>query len=134
MSVKYYFAIFGGLACCLLHGNAKAQSDKVQASLFDGILVAGYADEGAYLNCTGPAVKYIHKSFSVMIGLLPTLKIKKDRVEDNATRNALITPTLGFGMTVSYRHFVVQIPAFYTNKTNVENGRWNPGVGVGYKF
>lgn len=134
MNVIYRIYILIGLVFLLPSRNAKAQTTKLQASLFEGILVAGYTDEGAYINCTGPAVKYVVKKTSIMAGLLPSLKIKKDRVQGGATRNSPLTPTLGFGLTGCYKHLVIQLPAFYSAKTSTADGNWKLGIGVGYKF
>ncbi|TJY64622.1 hypothetical protein FAZ19_15450 [Sphingobacterium alkalisoli] len=120
--------------CLLFPKSGTSQTTKLQASLFEGILLAGYTDHGAYINCTGPAVKYILKKASIMAGLLPSLKIKEDRVQAGAARNSLLTPTLGFGLTGCYKHLVVQLPAFYSAKTSTTDGKWKLGVGVGYKF
>ncbi|KGE15092.1 hypothetical protein [Sphingobacterium deserti] len=111
-----------------------AQNATIKGSLFDGTVVAGYVDKGAYINCTGPAVKYSRSGASILLGLLPSLKIKEDNVAEGSPRNALITPTLGFGITACIGHFALQLPAFYAAKTATTNGKWNLGVGIGYKF
>lgn len=111
-----------------------AVKSQTKATLFEGILVAGYADQGAYINCTGPAIKFSKKPISVLIGLLPSLRIKKDKVTAGAPQNSVITPNLGFGLTAVYKHLAVQVPVYYNAKTSVKDGKWNPGVGIGYKF
>ncbi|WP_265712496.1 MULTISPECIES: hypothetical protein [Sphingobacterium] len=114
---------------------AQAQQGSVKASLFEGVVVAGYADAGAYINCTGPAVKYTFApGRSLMLGLLPTLKLKEDKVEEGKPKNAFVTPTLGVGLTLLFGHLAVQLPAFYTAKTSTSNGKWRPGIGLGYRF
>ncbi|WP_241254808.1 hypothetical protein [Sphingobacterium sp. DR205] len=114
---------------------AYSQQNPVKASLFEGILVAGYADHGAYINCTGPAVKYnFAKKRAVMLGLLPTLKLKDDKVEEGKPKNSWITPTLGFGLTLVSGHMAIQLPAFYNAKTSTSDGKWKLGIGMGYKF
>lgn len=128
---KFLAAIFGCLALCMLNFSAKAQ---VKASVFEGVVVAGYVDNGAYVNCTGPAIKYTNKPVCVMLGLLPSLKIKEDKVTGNATKNSTVMPSLGFGLTLAYKHLAFQLPAFYTGKTAAKDGKWNVGVGLGYKF
>ncbi|TJZ60810.1 hypothetical protein FAZ15_10290 [Sphingobacterium olei] len=120
--------------CSLFSKDGNAQTTKLKASLFEGILVGGYTDGGAYINCTGPAVKYVVKKIPIMAGLLPSLKIKKDQAQDGATHNSIITPTLGFGLTACYKHLVVQLPAFYSAKTSTSDGLWKLGAGIGYKF
>jgi hypothetical protein len=41
--------------------------------------------------------------------VLPSLRFKEDQ---GATKNVLITPSLGFGLTYFYKQFAVQLP-FY---------------------
>ncbi|WP_293902355.1 hypothetical protein [Sphingobacterium sp. UBA5670] len=111
------------------------QEKTVKGSLFEGIAVAGYTDHGAYINCTGPAVKYIFSPKScLLLGLLPSLKLKEDKVEAGKPKNSWVTPTLGFGLTAVIRHIAIQLPAFYAAKTGTADGKWRLGVGIGYKF
>ncbi|HUH19627.1 hypothetical protein [Albibacterium sp.] len=111
----------------------KAQTSETKATLVEGIFVAGYADNGGYLNLVGPAIKFSNKPWTMLVGLLPSLKFKEDKTE-SGTKNSLITPTLGFGLTTVYKHFAIQIPLFYNGKTQTNDGKWNVGVGIGYKF
>lgn len=112
-----------------------SQEKTVKGSLFEGIVVAGYTDHGAYINCTGPAVKYIFTPKScLLLGLLPSLKLKEDKVEAEKPKNSWVTPSLGFGLTAVFRHIAIQLPAFYTAKTSAANGKWRLGIGLGYKF
>jgi len=112
-----------------------AQQKTVKASLFEGVMVAGYTDQGAYINCTGPAIKYSFASKgNILLGLLPSLKMKEDHVEEGKPKNAWITPTLGVGLTAVFKHLAVQLPAFYSPKTSTADGKWKLGVGLGYKF
>ncbi|RCH53624.1 hypothetical protein DJ568_16820 [Mucilaginibacter hurinus] len=118
----------------MLNFRAQAQTGTIKPSLFDGIIVAGYVDKGAYINCTGPNIKYASKPLCIMLGLLPSLKFKEDKSSGNVTKNSLVTPSLGFGLTMAYKHLAIQLPAFYTAKTVSSNGKWNAGIGLGYKF
>lgn len=127
-------AFIGGLVLFVLTAEVEAQTTQTKATLYEGIIVTGYADHGAYLNFAGPALKYSRKPFILMLGLLPSLKIKKDNVLNNATRNAVLTPTLGFGLTTVYKHLALQVPCYYSSKTSAVNGKWNIGFGAGYKF
>ena len=131
MNIKTYAAFLSCLAIAMLTLQAKAQTG---LSLFDGTIVAGYVDKGAYLNCTGPGIKFTRKPFSIIAGLLPSLRIKEDKVTAGATKNSLLTPNLGFGLTAAFHHLAVQIPMYYNSKTAVKNGEWNLGAGLGYKF
>lgn len=116
--------------------TARSQTNALQtkASLFEGIIVAGYVDKGAFINCAGPAIKFSKKPVAVLVGLLPSLRIKKDKVAAGATENAVITPNLGAGITATYKHLAIQVPVYYNAKTSTTDGKWNPGIGIGYKF
>jgi hypothetical protein len=39
--------------------QAPKKEAKVQAGACDGIVVAGYVDNGAYINFTGPHIKWV---------------------------------------------------------------------------
>lgn len=108
-----------------------AQTEKTKVSVFDGIAVAGYVDQGAYINFTGPNVSYCFNDSKILIGLLPSLRIKEDK---SAVKNSLITPNLGVGVTYAYKKLAVQVPFFYNSKTETQNGKWHVGFGLGYRF
>ena len=133
--IKKYKAVF--LSSLILFGfffTAKSQVKETKAVLFDGIIAAGYVDNGAYLNFAGPGLKFTRKPVTILIGLLPSLKFKEDKVVNGATKNAIVTPSLGFGLTTAYKHLALQVPFFYNGKTAVKDGRWNVGFGIGYKL
>ena len=136
MTNHYKKSIYLFVSLSLLALTAKSQSNAVQtkATLFEGVIVAGYVDKGAYINCTGPAIKFSKKPFAVLLGLLPSLRIKKDKVATGAPQNSVITPNLGVGITASYKHLAIQVPVYYNTKTSTKDGKWNPGIGIGYKF
>ena len=98
---------------------------------FSGIFVSGYVDNGAFINFTGPNLSFTKGKSQFLVGMLPSLRIKKDT---GATTNSLITPTLGLGITYCFRAFAFQIPCYYNPKTALKNGAWNIGVGVGIKL
>jgi hypothetical protein len=112
--------------------NAPVKNTKVVA--WDGMAVAGYVNHGGFVNFGGPTVKLIQKPFSFGFGILPTMRIKEDNVAKGAPKNSAVTPTAGFGFTVVYKHLVVQVPFYYNAKTATVSGKWNPGIGIGYKF
>ncbi|MNR38790.1 hypothetical protein D3C85_1569230 [compost metagenome] len=66
--------------------------------------------------------------------MLPSLRIKEDKVVAGATQNTWVTPNLGFGLTAIFSHLAVQLPFYYNNKTVVKDGKWNLGLGLGYKL
>jgi hypothetical protein len=119
------------IAFTLLFTETRAQT---KVALFDGTIVAGYVDHGGYINCIGPSIKYMKKPFSVSAGLLPSLRIKEDKVVAGATKNSLITPSLGLGLTAVFNHIALQLPLYYNAKTSAKNGEWNVGIGLGYKL
>jgi len=131
MKFNNYVAFTSCLALSLFFFSAKAQT---KAVLFEGILTVGYVDHGAFINCTGPSIKFSKKPYTILLGMLPSLRIKEDKVATGATKNSALTPNLGFGLTAAFRHLAIQVPFYYNTKTATKNGEWNPGVGLGYKF
>jgi hypothetical protein len=104
---------------------------KTATQIFDGIVTAGYVDNGAYLNFTGPNISWQKGQSKVLLGMLPSLRYK---VDQGATVNARIYPTLGAGLTYSYQRFVFQVPLYYNPKTPASNGNWQIGCGLGIKL
>ena len=131
MTIRNFIAYSSFLILSLQFQPAKSQT---KMALFEGIFVTGYVDHGAFINCAGPSVKMNKKSYSLLVGLLPSLRIKSDNAKAGATRNTALMPGLGFGITSVFRHIAFQIPFYYNPKTSVENGKWNLGAGLGYKF
>ena len=139
-SNKFSYAVFMLMLLLISVSSINAQTTapkkeaKVQAEACDGIVVAGYVDNGAYINFTGPHIKWVKKPFAILLGVLPSLRIKEDKVATGATKNSVITPTLGAGITFAFKHLVIQVPVYYNPKTAIANGKWNPGIGIGYRF
>src|SRR5690554_442197 len=125
--------IFGCILSLMPTIFVKAQTNETKVTLIEGIVVAGYADNGGYVNLVGPAIKFTNKPWTMLVGLLPSLKFKEDKPA-SGSKNSLVTPTLGFGLTTVYKHFAIQIPLFYNSKTASRDGKWNVGIGMGYKF
>jgi len=125
------------LALCLLlfshHTNAQSAGSP-KLSLWDGMIVAGYVGHGGYADFGGPSIKWSMKPCSIALGLFPAVRIKEDKVAEGAKKNSSIVPSTGFGITSSFKHLVIQIPVFYDAKTASADGKWNLGVGIGYKF
>ncbi|WP_336516395.1 hypothetical protein [Pollutibacter soli] len=107
---------------------------KVSVNFWEGMVVGGYVNEGAFVNFGGPTIKFVSKPWSFGFGILPTMRIKQDKVAKEATKNSAITPTAGFGFTFAYKHLVLQVPFYYNAKTATSNGKWHPGVGLGFRF
>lgn len=108
-----------------------AQDTKISAAFFDGTVVAGYVDKGGFVNFTGPNVNMVSGSSRIALGMMPSLRFKDDT---GATRNAFVTPSLGAGITWSYKHLAFQVPFYYNAKTATRDGKWNVGIGLGYRF
>lgn len=107
---------------------------KIVTTVWDGIVIVGYVDNGGFINFGGPSIKLISKPYAIGLGVLPSLKIKEDKVAAGQTKNAIFTPTLGAGITFIYKHLVIQTPIYYTGKNAKSDGKWNIGIGIGYKF
>lgn len=86
-----------------------AQDTKVKPVLFDGVINIGYINNGGYLNFSGPSLSLAHKNSKLSFGMLPGLRYKVDPAP-RPTKNASVFPNLGFGLTYSYKFFVVSAP------------------------
>lgn len=131
-SIGLFFSL--SMLTLTVHSQNGSNSVQARATLFEGVIVAGYVDQGAYINCTGPAIKFSKKPLAVLLGLLPSLRIKNDKVAAGAPQNSVLTPNLGAGITAIYKHLAIQVPLYYNAKTSSKDGKWNPGIGIGYKF
>ena len=120
--------------CSLNRADAQDVSKKVSLSAWDGMAVAGYVNKGGFVNFGGPTVRFIRKPVAAGFGILPTMRIKEESGTKDAPKNSAIMPTAGFGFTFVYKHLAVQVPFYYNPKTATSNGKWNPGLGLGYKF
>lgn len=107
------------------------QKTTVRVSIYDGIVVAGYVDEGAFLNFTGPNINVTMNKHKVILGMLPSLRFKEDK---STPKNSFVTPNLGVGLTYCYKRFAIQVPCYYNAKTATQNGKWNVGIGLGVRF
>jgi hypothetical protein len=111
--------------------SVHGQTTKPTFALWDGALVMGYVDQGGFLNFTGPNVSLSKGHSKWMLGMLPSLRFKED---PSTPHNAPIFPSLGSGLTYSYKLLVVQVPMYYNPKTLTANGRWSMGLGLGLRF
>ena len=129
MNVKLLSIVFW--FCCIV-SNAQTSTSKISVSAWDGSVVAGYVDDGGFLNFGGPSIKWNKKPYSIGLGMLPSLRFKddKDAIANGLPKNQFITPTLGAGIYFVKKHFIVQIPTYYTPKTAKTDGKWNFGLGV----
>lgn len=129
--MKQVFAVFVALFLITFSFHCFAQEKKVSVSGYEGIVVAGYVDNGAFLNFAGPNIAYKSGSSKVMLGMIPSLRYKED---SSAVKNAAVFPALGVGLSYAYKHIVLQLPLYYNNKSATKDGSWNFGFGVGYRF
>jgi hypothetical protein len=111
--------------------NLFSQKIEVSKLIFSGTFMGGYVDNGAYLNFTGPGLKLQKGNSDLMIGVLPSLRFKEDK---GITKNSFITPSLGLGITYTFKTMAIQIPFYYISKTTIENGKWKIGIGIGLKI
>ncbi|MBL0912603.1 MAG: hypothetical protein IBJ09_09540 [Bacteroidia bacterium] len=140
--VPRFRSLFFALLCILAGSSLYAQDNaadstakarpKVKPALFDGSVIVGYVDKGAFLNFTGPNINMSIGRSRIVLGMLPSLRFKKDH---SPVRNSLVTPNLGAGITYSYgRIIAIQIPVYYNTKTATSNGRWEVGIGLGVRL
>src|SRR3989338_3737982 len=116
---------------CIQNSALYAQESIVNISVFDGVVIVGYIDNGGFLNFTGPNINLVNKNSKFILGMLQSLRFK----EDNGTpKNSFITPNLGIGFTYCYKLFAVQIPLYYNAKTATANGNWQIGFGLGLRL
>ena len=131
--MKLYIKVttIGYLGLLLTFQKGQAQT---KADLYEGVIVAGYVEKGAYINFLGPNLKISKKPYSLALGFLPSLRIKEDKVAAGASKNNVITPTLGFGITAIAKKIALQVPLYYNTKSAAKDGKWNVGIGIGYKL
>lgn len=110
---------------------SQPQTNTISVNLVDGMIAMGYVDHGAFLNFTGPNISFSRGKSKIMLGMLPSLRYKQD---SGVTKNSPIIPSLGIGLTYSYKRFVFQLPLYYNAKTSTTNGNWQLGVGVGFRL
>ena len=110
---------------------SQPQTNTISVNLVDGMIAMGYVDHGAFLNFTGPNISFSRGKSKIMLGMLPSLRYKQDT---GVTKNSPIIPSLGIGLTYSYKRFVFQLPLYYNAKTSTTNGNWQLGVGFGFRL
>jgi hypothetical protein len=115
----------------LLFSFMNSQNANFEAAFYEGIVIAGYVNEGGFLNFTGPNINATYGDSKFILGMLPSLRFKKDQ---SVPKNAFITPNLGVGLTYSYKWLAFQLPLYYNTKTSTENGRWHLGFGIGLRL
>ncbi|MCX8020163.1 MAG: hypothetical protein N2747_06685 [Chitinophagaceae bacterium] len=107
-----------------------AQNSGNSVAVWDGIVIAGYVNDGAFVNFTGPNINVTKGHYRLLLGALPSLRIKKDQA---AIKNATIFPALGVGLTFCKKAFALQVPFYYNSKTSTQKGKWHIGIGIGVR-
>ena len=107
-----------------------AQVEKVKPVILDGVVHVGYVNNGGFINFSGPGLGISHKNSKFTVGMLPSLRFKKD---NSIIKNATVFPTLGLGLTYGYKFWSFQLPLYYNPKTSTSNGSWHLGFGIGYR-
>ena len=115
-------------------GWAQNAPSKPVLAAWDGMVIAGYVDKGAFVNFGGPCIKFSSKPYVITLGMLPSLRIKEDKVAAGAKKNSPVTPNVGAGVSFAYKHLALQVPVYYNGKSATADGRWNVGIGAGYRF
>lgn len=85
ISIQYLIAGLGLLLCalivyliiCIPNSIFYIQELKVKISVYDGIVILGYVDNGGLSNFTGPNINLVHNNSKFIIGALPSLRYKK---------------------------------------------------------
>lgn len=131
--IEFFILLFFISNLCIAQ-QASNTPPKPALLAWDGLAVVGYVNRGAFVNFGGPTVKLNKKPLSVGFGILPTMRIKTDQVAEGAKKNSIVTPTAGFGFTMVFKHVAIQVPFYYNAKSSTQNGAWNGGLGIGYKF
>lgn len=108
-----------------------AQEEKVKIDLYDGIIMAGLVNNGAFLNFTGPNINATYGNSKFILGMLPSLRFKADH---ETPKSSFVTPNLGVGFTYAYKIYAIQLPLYYNPKTATQNGSWHVGIGLGLRL
>jgi hypothetical protein len=132
--MKYPSTILAFFMAITVANTQEKQTKRPAFSTWEGALIIGYVNNGSFVNFGGPSIKLLHKPYTVSFGLLPSLRIKEDKVTTGQKRNSAVTPTSGFGLTFGYKHLAIQLPMYYNTKNSLADGKWNLGIGLGYKF
>ena len=108
-----------------------AQDPKVKLASYEGVVNLGYVNNGLFLNFGGPNLNLNINNSKIMLGMFPSLRFKEDK---GTPKNALVTPALGIGISYMYKRLALHLPLYYNSKTSNENGKWNLGIGIGFKI
>jgi len=119
------------LSFVILRLSVHAQEPKVNPALYEGLVNAGFVDNGYFLNFGGPNLNVSFRNSKILLGMFPSLRFKQDK---GTPKNTFVTPALGLAFTYMYKSIALHLPLYYTAKTSKDNGKWNLGVGIGFKI
>lgn len=111
--------------------SVNAQEPKVNLVLYEGVVNGGYVDSGLFLNFGGPNLNMTFSNSKILLGMFPSLRFKEDK---GTPKNSFVTPALGVGLSYMYKRLAIQLPLYYNSKTSKDNGKWNLGLGIGFKI
>jgi hypothetical protein len=94
------------------------------SSSFSGQIFASTDLKAMYLNFGGPMIKYKAKKINIGFGMFPSLRFK------NEAPKSVVTPSLGAGLQIEIKKFVIGLPAYYVTANN----NWYLSAGVGIKL
>jgi hypothetical protein len=117
------------LSFVFLRLSVNAQEPKVNPALYEGLVNAGYVDNGFFLNFGGPNLNVSFRNSKILVGMFPSLRFKEDK---GVPKNSFVTPALGLGFTYIYKSIALHLPVYYNAKTSKDNGSWNLGLGLGF--
>jgi hypothetical protein len=129
--IKVKRIFFLTLSFVFLRLSVNAQEPKVNPALYEGLINAGYVDNSFFLNFGGPNLNMSFRNSKILLGMFPSLRFKEDK---GIPKNSFVTPALGLGFTYMYKSVALHLPLYYNAKTPKENGKWNLGLGLGFKI
>jgi hypothetical protein len=126
--------IFLGLLLSIISFLVKAQTQPTKKTttsttkvVLDGTFILAKNADFMYINFAGPGIRLIKKPWLATLGVLPSLRFEKS----TATQDKLVvTPVLGAGLTVTYKHLAFQSNFYYNSVTK----KWQPGAGLGFRL
>lgn len=110
--------------------HAQDKSLDKSIHIFDGYVVGAFLDGGGNLNFMRPNFNLKWNKNTLVFGMLPSLRL--NRLSENNRLH--LFPTLGAGITYSYKNIAFQIPFYYNFNSDLQQVNWNVGIGIGYYF
>lgn len=125
--MRYAALLFVFMIC--FQTNLFAQDNKPTFSLgFDGQIAVTTDGTFVFANMGGPGIRMKYKSTTFSINMFPSLSFY-----DNPAR-PLVTPSLGAGIQMTYKRFVLCLPAYLVREKNQTKEKWVYTAGIGFKL